>query len=179
MNFSRTIDLNEKGKEIKEEVVSLRRVAKVLKGGRRFSFSAGVVAGDGKGSVGWGSEKAREVPDAIKKSSDKARRSMIKVSLREMRTVHHDINVQVGAVKISIRSAVPGTGIVAGGAIRKVVEVMGIQDINIKIHGSSNPHNSVRALFKAFSMIQSPKQVANKRGKTVSQIFGIQDQSAQ
>lgn len=148
-----------------EKLVSVSRVAKVVKGGRRFGFSALVVVGDGKGRVGFGKGKAKEVPEAIKKATDQAHKNLVFVPLKEKRTLHHDAKGHFGAGKVVVRTAPVGTGIIAGGAMRSIFEVLGIQDIVCKSIGSTNPYNLVRATFDAFSNIVSPKHAAAKRGK--------------
>jgi small subunit ribosomal protein S5 len=157
--------------EIIEKLVSINRVAKVVTGGRRFSFSALVVVGDGRGRVGYGSGKSREVPEAIKKATECAKKSMIKVPLREGRTLHHDVLGRFGSGHVKMRAAPAGTGIIAGGPMRAVFEALGIQDVVTKSIGSSNPHNMLRATFHALLSIMSPRMVANRRGKKVSDII--------
>jgi small subunit ribosomal protein S5 len=158
--------------ELVEKLVAINRVAKVVKGGKRFGFSAIVVVGDGKGRVGHGTGKAREVPEAIQKATEKAKRNLVRIPLREGRTLHHDITASYGAGHVHMRAAVPGTGIIAGGPMRAVCEAVGIQDVVSKSIGSSNPHNMVRATFKALQMINAPRQVAARRGKKVGEIIG-------
>ena len=158
--------------EIVDKLVGINRVAKVVKGGRRFGFAALVVAGDQKGRVGWGKGKAREVPEAIRKATEMAKRNMIRVPLREGRTLHHDIQGHFGAGKVVLRSAPPGTGIIAGGPMRAIFETLGVQDIVTKSTGSSNPHNMIKATFDALQSTMSPRIVASKRGKKVSDIVG-------
>lgn len=158
--------------ELVEKLVAINRVAKVVKGGKRFGFSAIVVVGDGKGRVGHGTGKAREVPEAIQKATEKAKRNFVRIPLREGRTLHHDITASYGAGRVHMRAAVPGTGIIAGGPMRAVCEAVGIQDVVSKSIGSSNPHNMVRATFKALQMINAPRQVAARRGKKVGEIIG-------
>ena len=155
-----------------DKLVGINRVAKVVKGGRRFGFAALVVVGDGKGKVGIGSGKAKEVPEAIRKATEKAKVSMIKVPLKEGRTLHHDCIGIFGAGKVNLRSAPSGTGIIAGGPMRAVFETLGVQDVVAKSIGSSNPHNMVKATFKALKEIQSPRSIASKRGIKVSSVFG-------
>ncbi len=155
-----------------DKLVGINRVAKVVKGGRRFGFAALVVVGDGKGKVGIGSGKAKEVPEAIRKATEKAKISMIKVPLKEGRTLHHDCIGIFGAGKVNLRSAPSGTGIIAGGPMRAVFETLGVQDVVAKSIGSSNPHNMVKATFKALKEIQSPRSIASKRGIKVSSVFG-------
>ena len=158
-----------------EKLVFINRVAKVVKGGKRFGFAALVVVGDGKGKVGHGSGKAKEVPEAIRKATEQAKRAMIRVHLREGRTLHHDIDGHFGAGRVVLRSAPPGTGIIAGGPIRAVFEAVGVQDVVAKSVGSSNPHNMVRAAFAAFDNMVSPRIVAARRGRRVSEILGKRD----
>jgi len=160
----------EEGDELIDRLVHINRVAKVVKGGRRFSFSALVIVGDGRGRVGYGTGKAREVPEAIRKATDQAKRSLIRVPLREGRTLHHDVRGRFGAGKVVLRAAPPGTGIIAGGSMRAVFETMGVQDVVAKSIGSANPHNMVKATFKALGGSQSPRGVAARRGKKVSEI---------
>ncbi len=158
--------------EFAEKLVSINRVAKVVKGGRRFGFAALVVVGDRKGRVGYGSGKAREVPEAIRKATEQARKSMIRVPLREGRTLHHDIADGYGAGKVIVRAAKPGTGIIAGGPMRAIFEALGVQDIVAKSVGSSNPHNMIKATFAALGHVTSPRAVAARRGKKVAEILG-------
>ena len=155
-----------------DKLVGINRVSKVVKGGRRFGFAALVVAGDAKGQVGFGSGKAKEVPEAIKKATDKAKKEMIRVPLREGRTVHHDTIGRHGAAKVLVRSAPAGTGIIAGGPMRAVFETLGVQDVVTKSQGSANPYNMIRATFDALSSLQSPRGVANRRGIKVSSVVG-------
>ncbi|MFP4313614.1 MAG: 30S ribosomal protein S5 [Alphaproteobacteria bacterium] len=156
--------------ELIERLVGINRVAKVVKGGRRFGFAALVVVGDGKGRVGYGSGKAKEVPEAIKKATDQAKRQMIRVPLREGRTIHHDLKARHGAGRVLLRSATPGTGIIAGGPMRAVFEAVGIQDIVAKAIGSNNPYSMVNATFEALKEMQSPRHVAGRRNRKVSDI---------
>jgi small subunit ribosomal protein S5 len=158
--------------ELIEKLVGINRVAKVVKGGRRFGFAALVVVGDGRGRVGHGAGKAREVPEAIRKATEQAKRSMVRVPLREGRTLHHDIKGDFGAGHVVLRAAPAGTGIIAGGPMRAIFESLGIQDIVAKSTGSSNPHNMIKATFDALTQIRSPRAIAAKRGKKVSEIFG-------
>ncbi|MDR0968172.1 MAG: 30S ribosomal protein S5 [Holosporaceae bacterium] len=153
-----------------EKLVAVSRVAKVVKGGKRFSFAALVVVGDGKGRVGYANGKAREVADAVKKAAERAKRFMIRIPMREGRTLHHDSVGNFGAGKVVLRSAPSGTGIIAGGAMRSVFEALGIQDVVSKCIGTANPHNMVRATFDALQSITSPKYIANKRGKKIGEI---------
>ena len=158
--------------ELIDRLVNVNRVAKVVKGGRRFGFSALVVVGDGKGRVGYGSGKAREVPEAVRKATEQAKRSMVRVPLREGRTLHHDIQGHFGAGHVLLRAAPPGTGVIAGGPMRAVLEALGIGDVVAKSLGSSNPHNMVKATMVALQLVNSPRSVAAKRGKKVSEIMG-------
>ena len=157
--------------ELLEKLVGINRVAKVVKGGRRFGFAALVVVGDGKGRAGFGTGKAREVPEAIRKATEGAKRNMIRVPLRDGRTLHHDNKGFYGAGRVLLRAAPAGTGIIAGGPMRAVFEVLGIQDIVAKSIGSSNPHNMIKATFSALNCIQAPRAVAQKRGKRVGDIL--------
>lgn len=160
----------EEGDDLLDKLVHINRVAKVVKGGRRFSFGALVVVGDGRGRVGYGTGKAREVPEAIRKATDQAKRGMVQVPLREGRTLHHDVTGRYGAGKVVLRAAPPGTGIIAGGPMRAVFETMGVQDVVAKSVGSANPHNMVKATFKALQTCASPRNVAARRGKKVAEI---------
>ena len=164
--------------EFTEKLVGINRVAKVVKGGRRFGFAALVIVGDRKGRVGYGSGKAREVPEAIRKATEQARRSMIRVPLREGRTLHHDIADSYGAGRVIVRAAKPGTGIIAGGPMRAIFEALGVQDVVAKSVGSSNPHNMIKATFEALSHLTSPRAVAARRGKKVAEILGRRDPEA-
>jgi len=158
--------------DLVDKLVSINRVAKVVKGGRRFGFAALVVVGDTKGRVGFGAGKAREVPEAIRKATEKAKRELIRVPLRESRTLHHDVTGHFGAGRVVLRAAPPGTGIIAGGPMRAVFETLGVHDVVTKSIGTSNPHNMVRATFDALTKLRSPRQVAARRGKKVSDIIG-------
>ena len=158
--------------EFVEKLVSINRVAKVVKGGRRFGFAALVVVGDGKGRVGVGSGKAREVPEAIRKATDQAKRTMIRVPLREARTLHHDVQGHYGAGRVVLRAAPGGTGIIAGGPMRAIFEALGVQDVVTKSIGTSNPHNMIKATFDALVQVVSPRLVAARRGRRVSDILG-------
>ncbi len=158
--------------DLVDKLVSINRVAKVVKGGRRFGFAALVVVGDTKGRVGFGAGKAREVPEAIRKATEKAKRELIRVPLRENRTLHHDVTGHFGAGRVVLRAAPPGTGIIAGGPMRAVFETLGVHDVVTKSIGTSNPHNMVRATFDALTKLRSPRQVAARRGKKVSDIIG-------
>jgi small subunit ribosomal protein S5 len=158
--------------DIVEKLVHINRVAATVKGGRRFSFAALMVVGDQKGRVGFGHGKAREVPEAIRKATEEAKKSMIRVPLRESRTLHHDGAGRHGAGKVMLRAAPAGTGVIAGGPMRAVLETLGVQDVVAKSVGSSNPYNMVRATFDALKVQASPRQVAAKRGKKASDILG-------
>jgi small subunit ribosomal protein S5 len=160
------------GNELIEKLVGINRVAKVVKGGKRFAMAAIVVIGDGKGRVGIGTGKAREVPDAIKKATEAAKRKLRRVPLREGRTIHHDVKGRYGAGKVVLRTAPAGTGIIAGGPMRAVFEALGVRDIVAKSVGSSNPHNMIKATFAALEQICSPRSVAVRRGKKVNEILG-------
>src|ERR1700761_601161 len=164
--------------EFTEKLVNINRVAKVVKGGRRFGFAALVVVGDRKGRVGYGSGKAREVPEAIRKATEQARRGLVRVPLRDGRTLHHDIADSYGAGKVVIRAAKPGTGIIAGGPMRAIFEALGVQDVVAKSVGSSNPHNMIKATFEALTHVTSPRAVAARRGKKVGEILGRRDAEA-
>ena len=157
--------------EYKERLVSINRITKVVKGGRRFGFSALVVVGNGEGKIGIAHGKAKQVPDAIKKANETARRNMISVSLKEGRTIHHDIYSKNGSGKVILRSAPKGTGIIAGGPIRAVCEVLGIKDLVAKSLGTANPHNVIRACIKALQKQTSPKQISNIRNKKISEVI--------
>jgi len=158
--------------DIIDKLVDINRTAKVVKGGRRFGFAALVVVGDQKGRVGFGSGKAREVPEAIRKGTEKAKKNMIRVPLREGRTLHHDVLGSYGAGKVVLRAAPPGTGIIAGGPMRAIFETLGLQDVVAKSIGTQNPHNMIKATFDALSNLQSPRMVASRRGRKVGEIVG-------
>jgi len=161
-----------------EKLVHINRVSKTVKGGKRFGFAALVVVGDGQGRVGFGHGKAREVPEAITKATAAARKKMIRVPLKEGRTLHHDGNGRFGAGKVTVRSAPPGTGIIAGGPMRAVFESLGVADVVTKSVGTSNPYNMIRATFDALSEQTSPKSVAQRRGKKVADLLGRGGSSA-
>ncbi|EWY39863.1 30S ribosomal protein S5 [Skermanella stibiiresistens SB22] len=161
--------------DLVEKLVGINRVAKVVKGGRRFGFAALVVVGDAKGRVGVGSGKAREVPEAIRKATDQAKRTMIRVPLREGRTLHHDVHGHFGAGRVVLRAAPTGTGIIAGGPMRAIFEALGVQDVVTKSIGTSNPHNMIKATFDALAQVVSPRAVAARRGRRVSDILGRRD----
>ena len=165
---------NKEISDLVDKLVGINRVAKVVKGGRRFGFAALVVVGDQRGKVGFGTGKAKEVPEAIKKATDDAKKNMVKVPMKEGRTLHHDIKGHYGAGRVVLRSAPSGTGIIAGGPMRAVFETLGVQDVVAKSIGTSNPHNMIKATFDAFNSMYSPRNVASKRGKKVSEVFGIQ-----
>ncbi len=156
--------------EFSEHLVTINRVAKVVKGGRRFGFAAIMIVGDMNGRVGYGTGKANEVPEAVRKATEDAKNRMIRVHLNENRTIHHDIVGRFGAGKVTLRSAAPGTGIIAGGPMRSLFESLGVKDVVAKSTGSSNPHNMIKATFEAFKNSESPKSVAAKRSKKINEI---------
>jgi small subunit ribosomal protein S5 len=162
----------EGGDDLIDKLVTINRVAKVVKGGRRFAFAALVVVGDQKGRVGYGAGKAREVPEAIRKATERAKRGLIRVPMKEGRTLHHDVEGLFGAGHVVLRSAAAGTGIIAGGPMRAVFETLGINDVVAKSLGSRNPHNMVKATFAALQRSGSPRTVAARRGKKVADIMG-------
>jgi len=162
----------ETGDELTDKLVTINRVAKVVKGGRRFAFAALVVVGDQKGRVGYGAGKAREVPEAIRKATERAKKTMIRVPMKEGRTLHHDIRGKFGAGDVVIRAAPAGTGIIAGGPLRAVFETLGIGDVVAKSLGSRNPHNMVKAAFAALTTVTSPRAVATRRSKKVADLYG-------
>jgi len=161
---------DQNGIDIKDKLVAINRVTKVVKGGRRFGFAALVVAGDESGKVGFGHGKAKEVPEAVRKATENAKTKMIRVHLKENRTIHHDIVGRFGAGKVILRAAAPGTGIIAGGPMRALFESLGIKDVVAKSTGTSNPHNMLKATLNAFKMSESPKSVAAKRSKKINEI---------
>ena len=161
--------------DLVDKLVSINRVAKVVKGGRRFGFGALVVVGDQKGRVGYGAGKAREVPEAIRKATEQAKRNMIRVPLREGRTLHHDVKGHFGAGRVVLRAAPTGTGIIAGGPMRAVFETVGVADVVAKSVGTTNPHNMVKATFDALKQLSSPRAVAARRGKKVGELIGRRD----
>lgn len=165
--------------ELIEKLVGINRVAKVVKGGRRFGFAAIVVVGDGRGRVGHGHGKAREVPEAIRKATEQAKRAMVRVPLREGRTLHHDLDGHFGAGKVVLRAAPAGTGIIAGGPMRAVFEALGVHDVVAKSVGTSNPHNMIKATFQALTSSFSPRTVAQRRSKKVSDILGGREPAAE
>ena len=160
------------GEELIEKLVHINRVSKTVKGGKRFGFAALVVVGDGKGRVGFGHGKAREVPEAISKATASAKKAMIRVPLREGRTLHHDGNGHFGAGRVTVRSAPQGTGIIAGGPMRAIFESLGVADVVTKSVGTSNPYNMIRATFEALNDQTSPKSVAQRRGKKIADLLG-------
>lgn len=153
-----------------ERLVTIKRTAKVVKGGSRFSFSALVVVGNGQGEVGYGLGKAKEVPESIRKATEKARKSMVPVPIRDGRTIHHEIVGRYGAGSVVMRPAAEGTGIIAGGSMRPIFEALGIRDVLAKSTGTSNPHNLIKATFAALLSIRSPKEVADKRSISLDQL---------
>jgi len=160
------------GEEFIEKLVHINRVSKTVKGGKRFGFAALVVVGDGKGRAGFGHGKAREVPEAISKATAAAKKAMVRVPLKEGRTLHHDGNGHFGAGRVSLRSAPQGTGIIAGGPMRAVFESLGVADVVTKSVGTSNPYNMIRATFEALGEQTSPKSVAQRRGKKIADMLG-------
>ena len=156
--------------ELKDKLISINRITKVVKGGRRFAFSALVVVGNFAGSIGVGHAKAKQVPDAIRKATQTAKNNLFKIPLKEGRTLHHDVLSKDGAGKVLLRSAPSGTGIIAGGPVRAACEVLGIKDVVGKSIGSSNPINVLRACMKGLKSQKSPKDIANNRGKVISEI---------
>lgn len=160
----------EEQQQIIEKLISVRRVTKVVKGGKTLRFSALVIVGDGKGQVGYGTGKAREVPEAVRKAVERAKKDMIRVPLREGRTLHHDVSFAKGAGHVFMRSAAAGTGVIAGGPMRAVFEALGIQDVVAKSVGSANNHNVVRATFGALEKVASPRSIANRLGKKLGDI---------
>jgi small subunit ribosomal protein S5 len=168
---------DQKDSDIKDKLVAINRVTKVVKGGRRFGFSALVVAGDESGKIGFGHGKAKEVPEAIKKATDSAKKGLLRIPLREGRTLHHDIIGTHGSSKIVMRSAPSGTGIIAGGSVRAVFELLGVQDIVAKSVGSANPYNIIRAVMDGLKQQKSPKVIASRRSKKISDITSIRSNS--
>ena len=161
----------EEGEELIEKLVHINRVSKTVKGGKRFGFAALVVVGDGKGRAGFGKGKAREVPEAITKATAAAKRGMVRVPLKEGRTLHHDGKGHFGAGRVTVRTAPPGTGIIAGGPMRAVFESLGVADVVTKSVGTSNPYNMIRATFEALGEQTSPKSVAQRRGKKIADLM--------
>ncbi len=162
----------EGGEELIEKLVHINRVSKTVKGGKRFGFAALVVVGDGKGRSGFGHGKAREVPEAISKATAAAKKAMVRVPLKEGRTLHHDGNGHFGAGRVTVRSAPAGTGIIAGGPMRAIFESLGVHDVVTKSVGTSNPYNMIRATFEALKEQTSPKSVASRRGKKIADLLG-------
>ena len=171
-------DRDEEQSEFLDKLVAINRVAKTVKGGKNFGFAALVVVGDGRGRAGFGKGKAREVPEAIRKATEEAKRNMVRVPLREGRTLHHDGKGHHGAGKVVLRAAPPGTGVIAGGPMRAVMEALGVQDVVAKSLGSSNPYNMVRATFNALQRQANPRSVAAKRGLKVQDIVGRRSDGA-
>ncbi|NDF12141.1 MAG: 30S ribosomal protein S5 [Proteobacteria bacterium] len=167
------------GSEFIEKLVAVNRVSKTVKGGRRFGIASLMVVGDGKGKVGFGKGKAKEVADSKTKATQDAKKRMVRIPLREGRTIHHDVKGRYGSGRVILRSAPPGTGIIAGGPMRAVFEALGIQDVVAKSVGNSNPYNMVRATFDALSKIQSPRMVAARRSKKISDIVGNRAEGAE
>ena len=161
----------EESSEFSDRLVAINRVSKTVKGGKRFGFAALVVVGDQKGRVGFGKGKAKEVPEAIRKATEQAKRQMVRVPLREGRTLHHDIDGRHGAGKVVMRTAPTGTGIIAGGPMRAVFEMLGVQDVVAKSIGSQNPYNMIRATLNGLGRQASPRMVAQRRGKKVAEII--------
>src|SRR4249919_1102148 len=164
-------DREERDNEFVDKLVHINRVAKVVKGGRRFGFAALVVVGDQRGRVGYGHGKAREVPEAIRKATEEAKKSLIRVPLKDGRTLHHEVRGHHGAGKVIVRPAPAGTGVIAGGPLRAVFEALGVGDVVCKSMGSSNPYNMVRAIFDGLKNQQSPRMVAQRRGRSVTDII--------
>ena len=160
------------GEELIEKLVHINRVSKTVKGGKRFGFAALVVVGDGKGRAGFGHGKAREVPEAISKATAAAKKKMVRVPLKDGRTLHHDGNGHFGAGRVTLRSAPQGTGIIAGGPMRAIFESLGVADVVTKSVGTSNPYNMIRATFEALGEQTSPKSVAQRRGKKIADLMG-------
>jgi len=164
--------MEEGGEELIEKLVHINRVSKTVKGGKRFGFAALVVVGDGKGRAGFGHGKAREVPEAISKATAAAKKAMVRVPLKDGRTLHHDGNGHFGAGRVTVRSAPQGTGIIAGGPMRAIFESLGVADVVTKSVGTSNPYNMIRATFEALGDQTSPKAVAQRRGKKIADLLG-------
>ena len=172
-------DQREETPEFADRLVAINRVSKTVKGGKRFGFAALVVVGDQKGRVGFGKGKAKEVPEAIRKATEQAKRQMIRVPLKDSRTLHHDMEGRHGAGKVMMRSATAGTGIIAGGPMRAVFEMLGLQDVVAKSSGTQNPYNMIRATIDGLKQESSPRQVAQRRGKKVADILGKSDAPAE
>jgi len=169
--------IDNENKEFSERLVTINRVAKVVKGGRRFGFAAIMIVGDNNGRVGYGTGKAKEVPEAVRKATEDAKTKMVRVHLKDNRTLHHDVVGRFGAGKVILRSASPGTGIIAGGPMRALFESLGIKDVVAKSTGTSNPHNMLKATFDAFKKSESPKSIASKRSKKVSEVISSKQDS--
>lgn len=178
MAFDRNNNKKEKTEELVEKLVHVNRVAKTVKGGRTMSFAAVVVVGDQKGRVGYGSGKASEVPEAVVKATNEAKKNMVRIPLREGRTLHHDVAGRFGAGKVVLRTAPAGTGVIAGGPMRAVFEVLGVQDVVAKSLGSNNPYNLIKATMSALQATCSPRMVAAKRGKKVGDIVSRREYAA-
>ena len=176
-NRGRGRNREEQAPEFADRLVAINRVSKTVKGGKRFGFAALVVVGDQKGRVGFGKGKAKEVPEAIRKATEQAKRQMIRVALRDGRTLHHDIEGRHGAGKVVMRTAPAGTGIIAGGPMRAVFEMLGVQDVVSKSIGSQNPYNMIRATMNGLTKEQSPRNVAQRRGKKVADILPKRDEA--
>jgi len=172
-------DDRDENPEFADRLVAINRVSKTVKGGKRFGFAALVVVGDQKGRVGFGKGKAKEVPEAVRKATEQAKRSLIRVPLKDGRTLHHDIEGRHGAGRVVMRTSVPGTGIIAGGPMRAVFEMLGLQDVVAKSLGSQNPYNMIRATVDGLKKQASPRQVAQRRGKKVADILRKEDAPAE
>ena len=168
--------IDNENRDFSEHLVTINRVAKVVKGGRRFGFAAIMMVGDNKGRVGYGTGKAKEVPEAVRKATENAKNKMVRVHLKDNRTLHHDITGRFGAGKVILRSAAPGTGIIAGGPMRALFESLGIKDVVAKSTGTSNPHNMLKATFDAFKRSESPKSISAKRSKPISEILNSKEE---
>ena len=171
-------DDREETPEFADRLVAINRVSKTVKGGKRFGFAALVVVGDQKGRVGFGKGKAKEVPEAVRKATEQAKRNMIRVPLKDGRTLHHDIEGRHGAGRVVMRTSVAGTGIIAGGPMRAVFEMLGVQDVVAKSQGSQNPYNMIRATVDGLKKQASPRQIAQRRGKKVADILRKDDAAA-
>lgn len=178
-NRGRGRNREEEAPEFADRLVAINRVSKTVKGGKRFGFAALVVVGDQKGRVGFGKGKAKEVPEAIRKATEQAKRQMVRVPLKEGRTLHHDIEGRHGAGKVVMRTAPQGTGIIAGGPMRAVFEMLGVQDVVAKSIGSQNPYNMIRATMNGLGRENSPRMVAQRRGKKVADILPKRDEAPQ
>ncbi|MEL6915956.1 MAG: 30S ribosomal protein S5 [Pseudomonadota bacterium] len=178
-NRGRGRNREEETPEFADRLVAINRVSKTVKGGKRFGFAALVVVGDQKGRVGFGKGKAKEVPEAIRKATEQAKRQMVRVPLKEGRTLHHDVNGRHGAGRVIMRTAPQGTGIIAGGPMRAVFEMLGVQDVVAKSIGSQNPYNMIRATMNGLGREASPRMVAQRRGKKVADILPARDEAPQ